>query len=78
MGHMSLQLRVSHIWYFKGIPSRMGLILDISPRTSGEEYCISHYIVLDPKANTVNLAVQAGLLRVSTRKHEKSRRMTSV
>lgn len=38
MGHIELAAPVSHIWYFKGIPSRMGLILDISPR-SLEKYC---------------------------------------
>ena len=36
MGHIALAAPVSHIWYFKGIPSRMGLILDLSPRTFGK------------------------------------------
>ncbi len=47
MGHIALAAPVSHIWYFKGIPSRMGLILDLSPRTL-EKYCtFASYIVLD-------------------------------
>lgn len=43
MGHISLAAPVSHIWYFKGIPSRMGLILDLSPRVL-EKYYILHHI----------------------------------
>ena len=39
---------VSHIWYFKGIPSRMGLILDLSPRTLEKVLYFANYIVLDP------------------------------
>ena len=41
MGHIALAAPVSHIWYFKGIPSRMGLILDISPRTATLLHCAS-------------------------------------
>ena len=49
MGHIELAAPVSHIWYFKGIPSRMGLILDISPRILEKVLYFSSYIVTDPK-----------------------------
>ena len=52
MGHIELAAPVSHIWYFKGIPSRMGLILDISPRRLEEVLYFAKYIVTDP-GNTV-------------------------
>ena len=48
MGHIELAAPVSHIWYFKGIPSRMGLILDISPKTLEKVLYFASYIVLDP------------------------------
>ena len=48
MGHIELAAPVSHIWYFKGIPSRMGLLLDISPRRLEEVIYFSKYIVIDP------------------------------
>ncbi len=48
MGHIELAAPVSHIWYFKGIPSRMGLILDMSPRTLEKVLYFANYIVLDP------------------------------
>ncbi len=48
-GHIKLAAPVSHIWYFKGIPSRMGLILDISPRVLEKVLYFASYIVLDPK-----------------------------
>ena len=48
MGHIALAAPVSHIWYFKGIPSRMGLILDLSPRTLEKVLYFASYIVLDP------------------------------
>ena len=47
-GHIALAAPVSHIWYFKGIPSRMGLILDISPRVLEKVLYFASYIVLDP------------------------------
>ena len=47
MGHIALAAPVSHIWYFKGIPSRMGLILDISPRILERVLYFASYIVLD-------------------------------
>ena len=47
VGHIKLAAPVSHIWYFKGIPSRMGLILDISPRTLEKVLYFASYIVLD-------------------------------
>jgi len=48
MGHIELAAPVSHIWYFKGIPSRMGLLLDISPRSLEKVLYFAAYIVLDP------------------------------
>ena len=48
MGHIELAAPVSHIWYFKGIPSRMGLILDISPRILEKVLYFANYIVIDP------------------------------
>ena len=53
MGHIELAAPVSHIWYFKGIPSRMGLILDLSPRTLEKVLYFANYIVLD--AGTTDL-----------------------
>ena len=50
MGHIELAAPVSHIWYFKGIPSRMGLILDISPRMLEKVLYFAMYIVTDPGA----------------------------
>ena len=47
IGHIALAAPVSHIWYFKGIPSRMGLILDISPRVLEKVLYFASYIVLD-------------------------------
>ncbi|MDW8800183.1 DNA-directed RNA polymerase subunit beta' [Clostridium sp. A1-XYC3] len=49
MGHIELAAPVSHIWYFKGIPSRMGLILDMSPRALEKILYFASYVVLDPK-----------------------------
>jgi len=51
MGHIELAAPVSHIWYFKGIPSRMGLILDMSPRTLEKVLYFASYIVIE-KGNT--------------------------
>ena len=48
MGHIELAAPVSHIWYFKGIPSRMGLILDISPRVLEKVLYFANYIVIEP------------------------------
>ena len=48
MGHIELAAPVSHIWYFKGIPSRMGLVLDISPRNLEKVLYFATYIVTDP------------------------------
>ena len=48
MGHIELAAPVSHIWYFKGIPSRMGLILDLSPKVLEKVLYFASYIVLDP------------------------------
>ena len=53
MGHIELAAPVSHIWYFKGIPSRIGLILDLSPRILDKVLYFASYIVLDP--GTTNL-----------------------
>ncbi len=54
MGHIKLAAPVSHIWYFKGIPSRMGMLLDVSPRSLEKVLYFASYIVLDPgiEANT--------------------------
>lgn len=49
MGHIELVAPVSHIWYFKGIPSRMGLILDMSPRGLEKILYFANYVVLDAK-----------------------------
>ena len=48
MGHIQLAAPVSHIWYFKGIPSRMGMLLDISPRSLEKVLYFANFIVLDP------------------------------
>ena len=48
MGHIELAAPVSHIWYFKGIPSRMGLVLDMSPRALEEIIYFASYVVIDP------------------------------
>ncbi|MGN0158181.1 MAG: DNA-directed RNA polymerase subunit beta' [Brotaphodocola sp.] len=53
IGHINLAAPVSHIWYFKGIPSRMGLILDISPRILEKVLYFASYIVLDPKQTSL-------------------------
>ncbi len=54
MGHIQLAAPVSHIWYFKGIPSRMGLILDLSPRILEKVLYFVSYIVLDPGTTTLS------------------------
>lgn len=52
MGHIELAAPVSHIWYFKGIPSRMGLILDVSPRNLEKVLYFASYIVLETQEGT--------------------------
>ena len=54
MGHIKLAAPVSHIWYFKGIPSRMGLILDISPRILEGVLYFASYVVLDPMETSLS------------------------
>jgi DNA-directed RNA polymerase subunit beta' len=54
MGHIELAAPVSHIWFFKGIPSRMGLILDLSPRVLEKVLYFASYIVLDPGTAVLN------------------------
>ena len=49
MGHIELAAPMSHIWYFKGIPSRMGLLLDMSPRSLEKVLYFASYVVIDPK-----------------------------
>ena len=49
MGHIELATPVSHIWYFKGIPSKMGILLDISPKFLENVLYFANYIVIDPK-----------------------------
>ncbi|NLB20670.1 MAG: DNA-directed RNA polymerase subunit beta' [Clostridium sp.] len=53
MGHIELAAPVSHIWYFKGIPSRMGLILDMSPRSLERILYFASYVVTDPKDSSL-------------------------
>ena len=53
MGHIELAAPVSHIWYFKGIPSRMGLILDMSPRSLERILYFASYVVIDSKESTL-------------------------
>ncbi|MEY9971523.1 DNA-directed RNA polymerase subunit beta' [Lysinibacillus sp. RC46] len=53
MGHIELAAPVSHIWYFKGIPSRMGLILDMSPRALEEVIYFASYVVIEPGATNL-------------------------
>ena len=53
MGHIELATPCSHIWFFKGIPSRMGLVLDMSPRDLEEVIYFVSYVVLDPGATTL-------------------------
>ena len=55
MGHIELAAPVSHIWYFKGIPSRMGLLLDMSPRALERVLYFASYIVLDPGETELKL-----------------------
>ncbi len=52
MGHIELAAPVSHIWYFKGIPSRMGLLLDMTPRMLEKVLYFAAYVVIDPGART--------------------------
>ncbi|MDR3120031.1 MAG: DNA-directed RNA polymerase subunit beta', partial [Clostridiales bacterium] len=54
MGHIELAAPVSHIWYFKGIPSRMGLILDMSPRSLEKVLYFAAYVVIDPGTTTLS------------------------
>ena len=55
MGHIELAAPVSHIWYFKGIPSRMGTLLDISPRSLEKVLYFASYIVLDPGCTALRM-----------------------
>ncbi|MDO5022288.1 MAG: DNA-directed RNA polymerase subunit beta' [Eubacteriales bacterium] len=61
MGHIELAAPVSHIWYFKGIPSRIGMLLDISPKNLEKVLYFASYIVIDP-GNTDNTRVEQGSL----------------
>ena len=62
MGHIQLAAPVSHIWYFKGIPSRMGMILDVSPRALEKVLYFANYIVLDPGNEAVVKAEKHSLI----------------
>jgi len=62
MGHIQLAAPVSHIWYFKGIPSRMGMILDVSPRALEKVLYFASYIVLDPGNEAVIKAEKHSLI----------------
>lgn len=54
MGHIELAAPMSHIWYFKGIPSRMGLLLDMSPRSLEKILYFASYVVVDPGETGLN------------------------
>ena len=54
MGHIELAAPMSHIWYFKGIPSRMGLLLDMSPRSLEKILYFASYVVIDPGETGLN------------------------
>ena len=54
MGHIELAAPMSHIWYFKGIPSRMGLLLDMSPRSLEKVLYFASYVVVDPGETGLN------------------------
>ena len=64
MGHIDLATPVSHIWYFKGIPSRMGILLDISPRVLEKVLYFVNFIVLDPGNNDEAKGPVTGLKRL--------------
>ncbi len=72
MGHIELAAPVSHIWYFKGIPSRMGLILDLSPRSLEKVLYFANYIVLD--AGTTELEYKQVLTEKEYQEKRKIRR----
>src|SRR5699024_741121 len=55
MGHIELAAPVSHIWYFKGIPSRMGMLLNIPPRALEQVLYFASYIVLDPGTTSLEM-----------------------
>lgn len=76
MGHIELAAPVSHIWYFKGIPSRMGLILDLSPRVLEKVLYFASYIVLDPGES--NLEYKQVLSERNSRMQEKPGETSSV
>jgi len=54
MGHIELASPVTHIWYFKGVPSRLGLLLDMSPRTLEKVIYFANYVVIDPGDTPLN------------------------
>ena len=62
MGHIALAAPVSHIWYFKGIPSRMGMLLDVSPRTLEKVLYFASYIVLNPGNEAVTKVARNELI----------------
>lgn len=66
LGHIELAAPVSHIWYFKGIPSRLGLLLDLSPRALERVLYFASYIVLDPGQSDLNKCdvISEGQLRI--------------
>ena len=71
MGHIELAAPVSHIWYFKGIPSRMGLVLDMSPRNLEKVLYFAAYIVTDP-GRYRSWHTRKSLPKTSTEKQEKN------
>ena len=77
MGHIELAAPVSHIWYFKGIPSRMGLILDLSPRVLEKVLYFASYIVLDGGGSDLE-STNRYFLRRNIRMPEKHGAISSV
>ena len=60
MGHIELAAPVSHIWYFKGIPSRIGLMLGMTPRELEKVLYFANYIVLDPADTDLDVGIVVG------------------
>ena len=77
MGHIELATPVTHVWYFKGIPSRMGLVLDLSPRLLEEVIYFASYIVTDPGDTILEHKSLLSELEYRERKREYGNRFTA-
>lgn len=77
MGHIELATPVTHVWYFKGIPSRMGLVLDLSPRLLEEVIYFASYIVTDPGDTMLEHKSLLSELEYRERKRELGDRFTA-